>query len=76
MNDVFKITDIINSDYKITIFNRWGLQVFESNSTNRHWHGNFNGSPVADGIYYWILDFQNYCGGKVKAKKGFVSLFR
>ncbi len=58
-NDVFK-PDMgkwqgINK-HKMTVFNRWGEEVWESEDFPSGWDGKQNGRYVADGTYYWILD--------------------
>ncbi len=42
--------------HKIIVFNRWGETVWESEDFPSGWDGKQNGSYVADGTYYWILD--------------------
>ncbi len=77
VNDVFKIADIIKSDYRIIIFNRWGEKMFESGEKGlRDWDGTFNNTNVNEGNYFWILNFKNYCGETETTKRGFVSVFR
>ena len=43
-------------NHSIMIFNRWGEKVWESNDFLSGWDGKRNGSYVADGTYYWILE--------------------
>ncbi|MEZ5197101.1 MAG: gliding motility-associated C-terminal domain-containing protein [Bacteroidales bacterium] len=58
-NDVFSPFEDswsgINRNH-ILIFNRWGEKVWESDNFEMGWDGKRNGSPVADGTYYWVLD--------------------
>ncbi len=45
--------------YKINFFrvyNRYGQQVFFSNSYEKGWDGTFKGEPAELGTYYWMLD--------------------
>lgn len=77
VNDIFKISEAIKSDYSFTIYNRWGQKMFESGDSGfRDWNGTFLGEGVDEGNYFWILNFQSYCGGKLRTKRGFVSVFR
>jgi len=45
----------INSS-KMTIYNRWGGKVWETNDFPSGWDGKQNGSYVADGTYFWVLE--------------------
>ena len=55
-NDVFKITGIAISDFKIEIFNRWGIKVFETADKNKSWDGkDLQGQKVDSGVYYFVI---------------------
>jgi gliding motility-associated-like protein len=58
-NDSFKPADKgwsgIN-EHTMTVFNRWGEKVWESNNFTDGWDGKQNGHHVADGTYYWVLE--------------------
>jgi gliding motility-associated-like protein len=57
INDVWDIP-LINSypNVSVTIFDRYGKMVFESNGYSKPWNGTFNGKPVPVGTYYYIID--------------------
>jgi gliding motility-associated-like protein len=40
----------------MTIYNRWGGKVWETNDFPSGWDGKQNGSYVADGTYFWVLE--------------------
>ena len=42
----------------ITVFNRWGNIVFNSNNAYIHWDRTINGFEVATGTYYAILELK------------------
>ncbi len=48
--------------HRITVFNRWGELVWESEDFPSGWDGKRNGRYVAEGTYFWILDA--YYGSK------------
>lgn len=56
----------------IEIFNRYGQKVFESVGYGRPWDGNYKGSPLPSGTYYYIINPKN--GRKQLA--GFVDILR
>lgn len=42
----------------VSVFNRAGQQVFQSNGYGVPWNGTYNGSPLAVGTYYYIIDLR------------------
>jgi gliding motility-associated-like protein len=45
----------------VHVFNRWGVEVFQSQGYNREvaWDGNFNGSPLPSGTYYFTIELND-----------------
>jgi gliding motility-associated-like protein len=61
--------------YHMIIYDRWGGQVFESNSIDTGWDGKKKGKAMPQGVYlYYIRLEQN--GGRVIEKTGDVMLMR
>jgi len=59
-NDVWVIGNILNyPDNTVTIFNRNGQIVYEMDSYNNLWDGTFNGTPLPDGSYYYVITFND-----------------
>jgi PKD repeat protein len=40
-------------EYKLEIYNRWGVLVFESNEVDRGWNGFIQGTPAKQDVYVW-----------------------
>ena len=57
------------------IYNRWGEKIFEANSANDAWDGNFRGQPQPAETYGYYLRVR-CVGGEVSVKKGNVTLLR
>ncbi len=57
------------------IYNRWGSLVFESDKLSIEWDGTFKGNPIADGIYYWVIEYSDV-NGSSNHKAGSVTLTR
>jgi gliding motility-associated-like protein len=56
-NDVFTISCADNRSYALSIFNRWGEMVFETNNYMNDWEGiDMQGEALNEGAYYWVLD--------------------
>jgi len=59
INDLFTILGIEGfPDNEVTIFNRWGNEVFNQTSyTNeKGWDGTWQGKLVPDGTYFYVID--------------------
>lgn len=56
-NDVFTFNAINMGEIMVTVFDRWGLKMFEETGTgNVKWDGkNKGGSTVTDGTYFYII---------------------
>ncbi len=59
---------IENTDnYRIRIFSRWGVKMFESNDVGTHWDGRYKGEWVPEGVYVYVIDVT----GKLDQEKTF-----
>lgn len=65
INDYFFPRQLLSksiSKFQMSIFNRWGEQVFATDQVNgRGWDGYFNGQPQPEGVYIYTLsvEFEN-----------------
>jgi gliding motility-associated-like protein len=56
INDVWAIDDLKEyPDCKVSVFNRWGQELFQSTGYGRPWDGTYNGKPVPFATYYYII---------------------
>jgi large repetitive protein len=56
-NDFFVIEGLDKyPEHQLTIYNRWGNQVFDAKNYKNNWAGTFNNQHLPDGTYYYILD--------------------
>ncbi|MFA5195446.1 MAG: choice-of-anchor L domain-containing protein [Bacteroidales bacterium] len=65
---------IIEEGFRMRIYDRWGKQVFESQSITDCWNGEYNDSPVETGTYVYIIEYLDSKYIKHKTK-GTVTLF-
>ncbi len=78
-NDEFKGKGIYEGiyDFKMTVFNRWGERIFETNDIEEGWNGRKNnvGEVAPDGVYVYYV---TYTGprNKTYSYKGFATLIR
>ncbi|WP_295674162.1 gliding motility-associated C-terminal domain-containing protein [uncultured Mucilaginibacter sp.] len=71
-NDVFKIAGLESfPGSQLIIFNRWGNEVYRADNYLNNW----DGSGLADGTYYYLLNRRDRNGG-LTAFKGWVFLKR
>jgi gliding motility-associated-like protein len=56
-NDDFRASTIGIQTLNISIFNRWGEEVFTSDELDFIWDGTFNGWLVQDGVYTYKIGF-------------------
>jgi gliding motility-associated-like protein len=76
LNDFFEVYSEGLANYHISIYDRWGLLVFESDNPAVHWNGKTkSGNTAPDGTYYFVLDAANF-GGKQYNRTGFLTLIR
>jgi len=43
----------------MTIYNRWGEKIFESDDIAKRWDGNYQNKPVPAGSYFYIVWFRD-----------------
>ncbi len=73
-NDHFYFTTAGISSLMYSIYDRWGILLFEADGINEEWDGRAkNGETVSDGTYYYIYKAQSY-DGKLFKGSGFVQL--
>ena len=76
-NDIFRAYYGENiSNFKLQIYNRWGLQVFETNDILKGWDGNVNGRKQPQGAYVWIIKYKTLTNNSEQKMNGTVSLLR
>jgi len=76
INDRFSIFTENISDFHLSVFDRWGSLVMESNDPGEAWDGTTaSGKDAADGTYFYIL-IATGGDGKDYHEQGTVSLFR
>lgn len=54
-NDVYFINDSLPQGSKLTIFNRWGNEVYHSNNYQNDWGGTYMGHLLPASTYYAVL---------------------
>ena len=76
-NEFFKAEGEGIKDYKLYVFDRWGLMLFYSDDINKGWDGKYQGGGdlVQEDVYVWkiqVTDFKN----KARNLNGTVTLLK
>jgi gliding motility-associated-like protein len=72
-NDYWVIKDIeLYPQNNVTVFDKGGRVIYAKHGYNNEWDGSFNGSPLAEGTYYFVVDL----GPNLRKLKGYVSILR
>ena len=79
LNDIFRAVpkyDYISS-YQLTIYNRWGQQIFECNDIDCGWDGTYHSNASPNGAYIYRIVYKEISQtGKTKTLEGTVVLVR
>ncbi|MCX7861935.1 MAG: gliding motility-associated C-terminal domain-containing protein [Bacteroidales bacterium] len=74
-NDVFHPVFVGVEKYKLSIFNRWGELIFESEDPNIGWDGYYRGELCKQDVYVWKVSGK-FVNGENFFKAGDVTLLR
>jgi gliding motility-associated-like protein len=75
VNDLFNIITEKVISFKLSIFNRWGELVYETNDLQNGWNGTFKGKNQPIDVYIYFSEGL-LVNGKNFKKSGIFSLFR
>ena len=73
-NDALEIPCLMYyGDHELTVFNRWGDQVYRTEKYQQDWAGEWNGRPLPAGTYFYIL---RVFGKKAQEHQGYFTIIR
>jgi gliding motility-associated-like protein len=75
INDVFDVKVPPTESYSLTIFDRWGRQLFVSTDPNSKWNGKLADADVPEGVYYYVIAMKPIAGAILRYN-GPVTLLR
>jgi gliding motility-associated-like protein len=76
LNDTFQPEWALGYRRQLTVFNRWGVQVFETTDARNGWNAKLNGEPATEGVYYYILTAVDYSGNTIEQRNGHIQVVR
>jgi gliding motility-associated-like protein len=84
-NDYFTAMEITDTNFQqllayiktinISIYDRWGIKVFEAHDVLPMWDGTYNGDIAAAGTYYFVVKYTNIKNNTYE-DKGHITLLR
>jgi gliding motility-associated-like protein len=76
-NDTWGIKGKGLDEYRLTVVNRYGIVVFETENPNIRWNGkkNNDGAVVSTGTYFYVARGTRCGGTKIRGKKGAIFVF-
>ena len=75
INDAWCAEAEFGQDFFVSIYNRWGTKVFQSDETVLCWDGFIEGEPARYGTYFYIIELQNELN-ETKIYQGSFSLIK
>jgi gliding motility-associated-like protein len=78
-NDIFKVESKGNITLnKLTIYNRYGQEIYNNYDLNKGWDGTMKGAPVDVGTYFYNIKYtcQSLTGPKVTEVNGDVTVIK
>ena len=79
LNDSFQLFhDCLFLQYRLTVFDRWGNQVFSAENPETGWDGRFRGKELPPGVLVWVLEMEMelFGAGVKRVLSGSVTLMR
>lgn len=72
-NDVFHITPVSGTEWILTVYNRWGKEVYTERNDEIRWNGKDSGrDALADGVYFYELARLRYA--RYDTRTGYVQI--
>lgn len=78
VNDKWIVTDNggnCTEQVHVNVYNRYGGLVYKNDNYQNNWDGTYNGKPVADGTYYYVVTYK-LINGRTASLQGDVTIVR
>jgi gliding motility-associated-like protein len=76
LNEVFPFAfEVVQSDYRVRVFSRWGEKVFDSSTDGLTWDAKYKGKLPEPDAYLYLVEYRG-CDGMYRRIKGTVSVLR
>lgn len=77
VNKIFKPVGVFENlqNYDFSIFDRWGIQVFETTDVNQGWDGTYKGKKVEEDVYVYRIQYTSG-KGEYFTQRGWVMMLK
>lgn len=76
-NNVYTVAEDGVKELQVDIYNRWGEHLYSSDDIQFKWDGMYQGAPVPEGLYYYVIRYRTFCDKSVPAtRSGVIHLLR
>ena len=77
MNDQWLVTQgsACTTRARVKVYNRYGSEMYSNDNYQNNWNGTYKGKAIADGTYYYFVEF-TLIGGRTIIVKGDVTILR
>jgi gliding motility-associated-like protein len=75
-NDVFRALNPNLQSFTMSVWNRWGEKVFETDDPNQGWNGVFKGKPQDIGVFTYYAEYRFNSENITRNQSGTVTLIR
>ncbi len=74
VNEYFAAGDPLLTNYALSIFNRWGKEIFHSDDPLKYWDGTTDGKQCMEGVYFYKCQYMDPCSQDLVEREGAVTL--
>lgn len=75
INDIVDFSGIANyKDFRASIFDKYGAEIFRANSSNPKWDGTIKGSRLASETYWYMVKWRNPASDEPESRSGWILL--
>lgn len=75
-NDRFKVATVGITSLEITVFDRWGLEVYKGSGIDFEWDGTKNGAELPAGAYPYVIFYTDFTNLGRRMQSGVVRLIK
>jgi gliding motility-associated-like protein len=68
-NNLFRVGHQWLAEFKVQIYNRWGVLVYESTEPEQGWDGQYRGQKAASGAYQVIVEYLGCDASKLRRRQ-------
>jgi gliding motility-associated-like protein len=76
LNDIFKPICTNISSLSWVVFDRWGLQLFQTNEIDQGWDGTYKGTKCQEDVYVYKLQYTDMPTNKNHSLSGHVNIIK